>query len=145
MQENAMEPRINLVTLAVADLGRSTAFYERLGWTRAVREAEGVAFFDLNGVVLALFPRDELAADAGVAECPPAGSVALAQNLPDRASVDRALAQALAAGASPRRPAAPTSWGGYTGYFADPDGHLWEIAHNPFWPLDENGRVVLPG
>ncbi|MCP8939263.1 VOC family protein [Alsobacter sp. SYSU M60028] len=139
-----MRQRLNLVTLGVADLARSRAFYERLGWTASSAGGEGVCFFDLNGVVLALFARPELAKDAGLADLPPAGAVALAQNLPDRDAVDEAMREAIAAGGEPRRAAEATFWGGYSGYVADPDGHLWEFAHNPFWPLDDDGRVRLP-
>lgn len=143
-----MEPRISLVTLGVQDVARSRAFYERLGWRAAASSNEQVAFFDLGGVVLSVFGRQALAEDAGAsAEARAAtgfSGVALAHNVRDRAAVDGALAEAKAAGATIVKPAVETFWGGYAGYFADPDGHLWEIAHNPFWTLDEHGRVKLP-
>lgn len=138
--------RLSLVTLGVAELARAVAFYEALGLRRQVREAKGAAFFDAGGVVLSLYPRHELAADAGV---PDEGisrfdGVALACTLESRAEVDAMLARALNAGGRALRPAQPTFWGGYSGYFADPDGHSWEIAHNPGFPLDADGRIVLP-
>jgi len=140
-----MEQRVSLITLGVADLGRSAAFYERLGWERSVRKAEGVAFFQTGGMVLALWPRAELAGDAGVTD--DGGDfhgMALAQNARSRAEVDAVLAEAAAAGATLVRPARETFWGGYAGYFADPDGFLWEIAWNPGFTLTENGDVILP-
>lgn len=140
-----MEPRITLVTLGVRDLGRSVAFYERLGFPRAVRDAEGVAFFRLGPVVLSLFPRADLAGDAGV---PPEGdgfrAVALAHNVRDRDAVKDVLAEAEAAGARIVRPAGDAPWGGRFGYFADPDGHLWEVAWNPGFPLGADGTPRLP-
>ncbi|MBI2394898.1 MAG: VOC family protein [Deltaproteobacteria bacterium] len=140
-----MEPRISVVTLGVQDVGRARAFYERLGWVAAASSNEHVAFFDLGGVVLSLFGRTALADDAGVSAGGAGFSgVALAHNVRDRAAVDRTLAEAKAAGATIVKPAVETFWGGYAGYFSDPDGHLWEIAHNPFWTLDEHGRVKLP-
>ena len=138
----AIEPRVTLITLAVTDIARATAFYRGLGWALSSASTPEVSFFDLNGVVLALWTRAELAHDAGVAAgAPDHSGFALAQNQPDRATVDAVIAQAVAAGAIVTKPAAPTDWGGYSGYFADPDGNLWEIAHNPFWPLDPNGRL----
>lgn len=139
--------RISLVTLGVTDVPRVAAFYERLGWTRSPASVEGaVAFFDLNGTVLAIWGHDELAADAGLtpgtARDP--GSHALAINVESPAAVDAVLCAAEAAGAAILEPGSPTDWGGYTGYFADPEGHCWEVGHNPGWPLDPAGRVQLP-
>ncbi len=142
----AIPARVTLITLGVADLSRAIAFYERLGWRRSLSAgSEGVAFFALDHVVLGLFPRTELAADAHV-ENTPAGfsGVTLAINMGSKAEVDGVLAAARAAGASVPKPAEKVFWGGYSGYFADPDGHLWEVAHNPFFPMDAEGRVVLP-
>ncbi len=140
-----MEPRISLITLGVTDLARARAFYERLGWQRAVREAEGVVFFRAGGMALALYPAAELAADAGV---PAEGSgfprFALAHNTRSRAEVDAVLAEAVAAGARLLRPAREAFWGGYSGYFADPDGVAWEVAWNPGFPLAADGSLVLP-
>lgn len=140
-----MHQRINLVTLGVADVQASASFYERLGWRRSGASMEDVVFFDAGGVVFALWGREAMAEDAAV---PPAGTgfraVTLALNLQGRAEVDATIAEAEAAGATVTKPAAEVSWGGYSGCFADPDGHLWEVAHNPFWPLTGDGRVLLP-
>jgi catechol 2,3-dioxygenase-like lactoylglutathione lyase family enzyme len=140
--------RISLVTLGVADVRVSTAFYERLGWRRSSASVEGdVTFIETPGAILGLWSADELARDAGRpgAEPPPRfRGVALAINLASPAAVDAALADWVAAGGTIARTAAPTEWGGYSGYAADPDGHTWEFAHNPFWPLDERGMPALP-
>ncbi len=141
-----MEQRLSLVTLGVADLARAATFYERLGWTRALRAAEGVAFYQLNGTALALWPREELARDAGVADGGTRGfnGMALAYNTRSRDEVDVVLAEAEAAGGTVVKPARATFWGGYAGYFADPDGFLWEVAHNEGFALDARGNVTLP-
>lgn len=140
-----MEQRISLVTLGVADLERSRAFYERLGWRRSVREAQGVAFFQAGGMALALYPRQDLARDLGMtAEDRGFAGVALAYNVRSRAEVDAVLAEALVAGATLLKPAAEAFWGGYTGYFADPDGFPWEVAWNPGFALAEDGSIALP-
>jgi len=140
-----MDQRITLITLGVADVDRATRFYERLGWRRSSQSVASTAFFDLGGLVLALWSRDALAEDAGAAAGGSGFSgVAVALNVADRESVDAVLAEAVAAGARLTRPAGEAFWGGYTGYFADPDGHHWEVAWNPHWPLDEDGRVRLP-
>lgn len=139
-------PRIHLVTLGVADIGRATAFYERLGLVRSSQSQPEVTFFQLGAVVLGLFGRGALAEDAGVADTPPGFSgVTLAHNVESPEAVVAVVAAAEAAGARIVRPPAPAFWGGFTAYFADPDGHLWEVAHNPFWPIDETGAVRLPG
>lgn len=139
-----MRPRLHLVTLGVADLAQARAFYGRLGWQEAAASNEQVAFFDFGCLALALFPREELAADAGLptATEPPSG-VALAQNVGSTEAVDALLTEAVEAGATLAKPGTPTSWGGYSGYFADPDGHLWEVAYNPFFPIDEDGYLRL--
>lgn len=138
-------PRISLVTLGVADVEASTQFYERLGWRRSGASVPGTSFIQLEGLVLSLYGRHELAADATVSETPPGFSgVTLALNQRSQAAVDRVLADAVAASARLVKPAQPVFWGGYGGYFADPDGHLWEVAHNPHWPMDAEGRIVLP-
>lgn len=140
-----MEPRLSLVTLGVADMARARAFYERLGFTASSESNAHVTFFDAGGVVLGLFGRNALAEDAGVADTPPAFSgVSLAHNVRSEADVDRTMQEAAAAGATITKPPQKTFWGGYSGYFADPDGHLWEVAHNPFWQIDAEGRVRLP-
>lgn len=140
-----MEQRLSLITLGVADLAKSRAFYERLGWRRSVRAASGVAFFQMGGMALALYPRAALAEDAGV---DPASSgfagVALAHNVRTREAVDAVIAEALAAGATLSRPAADAVWGGYSGCIADPDGFIWEIAWNPGFPIDSDGAIRLP-
>ena len=134
--------RITLITLGVADLDRAKAFYGALGWAPS-EATEGIAFYRMCGFALALFGRDALAADQGRPGAPlGTGAVTLAQNFPDRAGVDDAFAQALAAGASALKPPEAVFWGGYSGYYADPDGHVWEVAHNPFWPLDAEGWLA---
>jgi hypothetical protein len=141
----SVPPRITLVTLGVSDVAASTAFYRRLGWKLTKEGNEHISFFALDGIVLAVWSRAGLAGDAQVADTPPGfGGTALAINLASRGEVDAAMAAALAAGARITKAAEAVFWGGYSGYFADPDGHLWEVAHNPFWPLDERGRAILP-
>ncbi|SMF64612.1 hypothetical protein SAMN06265365_12340 [Tistlia consotensis] len=141
-----MEPRITLVTLAVRDLARATAFYERLGWTQRVRAAEGVAFFQAGGLGLSLYPLEEQARDLGLpaeAMAPPAG-VVLAHNVRTRDEVAAVLAEAEAAGAEILKPAAEAFWGGWFGFFRDPEGHLWEVAWNPGFALADDGSLALP-
>lgn len=140
-------PRVSLVTLGVKDVARSTAFYVALGWPLSSASVPGdVSFFKTAGGLLALWNEDSLSADAGSPGTPGADRLdhALAINVESREEVDAALATAVAAGAHIARPALETDWGGYNGYFADPDGHLWEVAHNPFWPIGEDGRPTLP-
>ena len=147
--------RISLITLGVDDVARATAFYESLGWERAKASNPSITFIGLKGIVLALFSRTELAADAGLGEAADepnarAGAhafsgVTLAHNLESEAAVDAAYAFALEKGARPVKPPEKVFWGGYSGYFADPDGHLWELAHNPFAPLDADGHMQLHG
>jgi len=141
-----MTPRINFVTLGVADIARSRAFYERLGLKASSAGNDSVAFFDANGVVLALFGHQALADDAHIhaGEAPAYRGLALAWNAASEADADRIMAHALSCGATPVKAMEKVFWGGYSGYFADPDGHLWEIAYNPFFPLDAAGRVRLP-
>ncbi len=141
-----MQPRISLITLGVADVVRARAFYERLGWQAAASSQESIAFFQLNGLALALYCRDALAEDAHAGPATTGFSgVTIAHNLGSEAEVDAALAKAVAAGAQLLKPAQKVFWGGYSGYFADPDGHAWEVAFNPFFPLDAAGNLVLPG
>lgn len=139
-----MEQRLSLVTLGVADLERARRFYEDgLGWRRGNAHAE-VVFFQIGGAVLALWSRAALAADARLpATGSGFGGIALAYNTRSRDEVDRVLAEAEAAGGTILKPAEEASWGGYTGYFADPDGHLWEVAWNPGWTIGEDGGVTL--
>ena len=140
-----MQPRVSFVTLGVADVARARRFYEALGFKASSASQPSVTFFDAGGVVLALFGRADLADDAKLADSRPGFSgVALAHNVASPAEVDRVLAEAVAAGARLVKPGQKAFWGGYSGYFSDPDGHLWEVAHNPFMPLDAEGRVKLP-
>jgi catechol 2,3-dioxygenase-like lactoylglutathione lyase family enzyme len=140
-----MQPRISLITLGVADLARSRAFYEAMGLTASSLSQGDIVFFQLNGLALALFPRDKLAEDATVPDTAPGFSgITLAHNLSSEAEVDALIAHATCHGATLVKPAQKVFWGGYSGYIADPDGHLWEIAHNPCFPLQENGLLVLP-
>ena len=141
-----MPPHISLITLGVADVAKATSFYERLGFVRSKRASqESVSFFQAGPVVLALWGRDAQRDDAQAAELWTGnGGIAVAQNLTSEAEVDAMMARAEAAGARILKPAAKTFWGGYDGYFADLDGHVWEVAFNPFWELDEGGRVRLP-
>ncbi|WP_441249784.1 VOC family protein [Kitasatospora sp. McL0602] len=144
--EQAFPARISIVTLGVSDLGRSTEFYEALGWQRSAASNAEIVWFRTVGSALGLFPADGLAADAGI---PPTGEpsfrgVTLAVNLKSPEAVDTALTTAVEAGATVVKPPATTSWGGYSGYFEDPDGHLWELAHNPFFTLTPEGRLDLP-
>ena len=145
MAATGLAPRLNIVTLGVANVQKSRAFYEALGWRASSASRDSIAFFDLGGVVLALFNRENLADDATVA---PAGdgfrAVTLAHNVESDAEVDAALAHAERSGARIVKPASKVFWGGYSGYFSDPDGHLWEVAHNPFISLDGEGRLQLP-
>ncbi|WP_334130370.1 VOC family protein [Sneathiella sp.] len=140
-----MEQRLSLITLGVRDLGRSTAFYEALGWKRSLRDASGVSFFQCGGIVFSLFPRTELAKDAGVAE---EGSgftgIALAYNTRSRDEVDALLMDVRGLGAEIVKLAAETFWGGYAGYFRDLDGHLWEVAWNPGFEITADGAIILP-
>ena len=133
-----MKPHISIVTLGVSDLNKSVRFYkDGLGLPTNYKDGEGIAFFQLRGTWLALYPSDALAEDAGL---PPVrqrfGGITLAHNVGSKEEVDRIIAQAIAAGASPLRPAGDMFWGGYSGYFADPDGHPWEVAWNPSLPLE---------
>jgi uncharacterized glyoxalase superfamily protein PhnB len=143
--ERVLEPRISLITLGVADVSRARRFYERLGWVASPASQAEVAFFQANGVALALYGRTALAADAGVESAPASFSgVTIAHNLRSVRAVDEAYAEALAVGATPTRPPHETHWGGYVAYVADPDGHVWELAFNPAFPLDTQGNLHLP-
>jgi predicted lactoylglutathione lyase len=138
-----VEQRVSLITLGVRDLGRARAFYEALGWSTNAGPGDDVVFFQAGGLVVALWGRDELAADSGVEDAGGWGGVTLAHNLPSPAEVDAVLAQAEAAGGTIVRSGAETFWGGYSGVFTDPDGHPWEVAHNPHWTLAPDGSVSL--
>ena len=141
--------RVSLITLGVADVARATEFYRALGWPLSKASVEGdVSFFRTGGALVALFGTAALADDAGVPAATGASGgfrgVSLAINLASPEEVDAALASAVAAGAALVKPARKAEWGGYHGYFADLDGHLWEVAHNPFWELGPDGLPVLP-
>jgi len=137
---------ISLITLGVADVAKSTAFYEQLGFVKSKDTSqESVSFFQAGPLVLALWGRDAQRDDAEAAAVWTGnGGIVVAQNVASEDAVDVMMARAEASGARVLKPAAKTFWGGYDGYFADPDGHVWEIAFNPFWELDEDGRVKLP-
>ncbi len=138
--------RVTLLTLGVADLAASRAFYARLGWQEHADSQPGVAFFQMHGAVLALFGAADLAADQGrPGAALGTGAVTLAQNFPTEGEVDAAFAAALAAGGTALKAPEAVFWGGYSGYWADPDGHVWEVARNPFWPLAADGSLTLPG
>ena len=137
--------RLTLVTLGVADVAASTAFYESLGWRRSSASSESITFINTSGPVLGLFGRQDLADDAGVSgEGAGFRGVSLAINLDSAEEVDELYASWVAAGATPVKEPTPMSWGGYSSYLADPDGHLWELAHNPHFPLDDAGRMRAP-
>ena len=138
-----MEQRVSLVTLGVDDLGRARAFYEALGWTTNAAPEDDVVFFQAGGMIVALWGRDQLAEDSGMDDSGGWGGVTLAHNVRSPAEVDAVMEEARAAGARITRGAAATFWGGYSGAFSDPDGHAWEIAHNPHWTLDASGAVSL--
>ncbi len=140
------EAILSLVTLGVSDLKRSIAFYEALGFRRKAMKADGVGFFHAGAMSFAVWPAGELAKDsnAAAAEAPAFRGVALAWNCRSEAEVDAAIERARRAGAAVPKPAQKTFWSGYAGYFADPDGHLWEVAHNPGFPLSDDGRLTLP-
>ncbi|MEU5912895.1 VOC family protein [Micromonospora sp. NPDC047527] len=136
-----MEQRISLVTLGVTDVARAKAFYEQLGWRD--QEVEETVFFQAGGLALVLWGRDKLAADAGISN-PGTGAMTLAQNVRSRAEVDEVITTAIKAGGEVTKPARETFYGGYAGYFADPDGHIWEIAWNPGFLLGPDGTLTVP-
>ncbi len=138
-----MEQRVSVVTLGVSDLGRARAFYEALGWKTGAEPGDDVVFFQAGGTVVSLWSRERLAEDSAVTDAGGWGGITLAHNVRSPAEVDAVLAQAEAAGATIGRPGAETFWGGYSGVFVDPDGHPWEVAHNPHWTLGEDGSVSL--
>ncbi len=140
-----MEQRVSIITLGVADLKRSREFYERLGWRQSSAKSEGIVFYQAGGMALALYPRDELAKDANVpAEGNGFRAISLAYNTRNHAEVEAVLKDAEAAGAKLVKPAQEAFWGGYSGYFSDPDGFLWEVASNPFFPIAEDGSILIP-
>ena len=138
-----MEQRLSVVTLGVADLARSRAFYETLGWTTGAAPDDDVVFFQSGGMVFALWSRSQLAEDSGVTEGQGWGGITLAHNVRSASEVDSAMSEAAGAGATITRRAGDTFWGGYSGVFLDPDGYPWEVAYNPHWQIGEDGSVAL--
>jgi catechol 2,3-dioxygenase-like lactoylglutathione lyase family enzyme len=143
----SVRPNFSIVTLGVADLKRSVAFYRALGWEQRGDPSAGITWFRTSGTWIGLFGYADLAADVGLPPDPPAAyrGITLALNFEDEHAVDTALAHAVEAGARLVKPAARAEWGGYSGYFADPDGHLWEAAFAPGFPIAEDGTVDIPG
>jgi predicted lactoylglutathione lyase len=139
-----MDQRLSLVTLGVGNLEQARLFYEAIGWVTRAAPEDDVVFFQAGGMVVALWDRARLAEDSGVEDGGGWGGVTLAHNVASPEEVDRTLAEAAAAGARIPRHGAETFWGGYSGVFVDPDGHPWEVAHNPRWKLRDDGSVVLP-
>jgi len=137
-----VEQRLSLVTLGVADLPRAKAFYEALGWS-GQSPSDDVVFFQAGGMIVALWSRDQLAEDSVTADGGGWGGITLAHNVGSPGEVDAVLAEAGRAGGTVARAGAETFWGGYSGVFHDPDGHPWEVAHNPFWTLGEDGSISL--
>jgi predicted lactoylglutathione lyase len=138
-----MEQRLSLVTLGVRDLPRARAFYEALGWRTGAAPEDDVVFFQAGGMVVALWSREELEKDSCVTDTGGWGGITPAHNVGSPEEVDRVLAEAEAAGATVPRRGAATFWGGYSGVFIDPEGHPWEVAHNPYWTLGADGSVTL--
>lgn len=140
-----MEPRVSLITLGVGDLARSRAFYEKLGFKASSMGGAEIVFFQMGALALSIFPRESLACDANV---PADGSgfrgITLAHNVREKDEVAAVIAEAVSAGATLVKASEAAPWGGQSGYFADPDGHLWEVAWNPFAPLGPNGELTLP-
>ncbi|GLS40561.1 glyoxalase [Mesorhizobium tianshanense] len=139
-----MEPRVSIITIAVDDLDRATRFYEAMGLTRHAGITDGVAFFQMGGVILGLFPRESAEADSGITFGTAPSAVYLAYNTRSDREVDDVLAMAEKAGGRIVKPAGRAFWGGWYGYFADTEGHIWEVAHNPAFPIAEDGSISLP-
>ena len=142
-----LSPNFSIVTLGVADLDRSIAFYEAIGWERHGNRSDGIVWFRTSGTWIGLFPRGDLADDAALelpGSLPAFRDLTLALNLPTEQDVDEGFETMLAAGATLVKAAHRMDWGGYSGYVADPDGHLWELCFNPGFPLDEDGRIHIP-
>ena len=140
-----MEQRLSLVTFGVRDLARARAFYEAMGWKSGAAPADDVVFFQAGGMIIALWGRDRLAEDSCVTDSGGWGGITVAYNARSPEEVDEVLAQAEAAGGTVPRRGAETFWGGYSGIFIDPDGHPWEVAHNPHWTIADDGSVHLGG
>ncbi len=140
-----MDQRLSLVTLGVSDLARARSFYEALGWTTRAEPDDVVVFFQAGGMIVALWDRAKLAEDSAVEDGGGWGGVTLAHNERSQADVDAVIEEARSAGAKIAREPAETFWGGYSAIFIDPDGHPWEVAHNPRWTIADDGSVTLPG
>jgi len=138
-----MEQRVSLVTLGVSDLDRARRFYEALGWRSGAAPADDVVFFQAGGMIVALWDRGLLAEDSVVTDKGGWGGITLAHNVRSPAEVDAVIAEAEAAGGTVGRPGETTVWGGYSGVFLDPDGHPWEVAHNPGWTIAADGSISL--
>jgi uncharacterized protein len=138
-----VEQRLSLVTLGVTDLARARAFYEALGWTTGAAPDDDVVFFQAGGMIVALWGRAQLAEDSVIEDSGGWGGITFAYNTRSQDEFDKVMAEAEAAGATIARPAGETFWGGYSGIFPDPDGHPWEIAHNPGWTIEDDGSVKL--
>jgi uncharacterized protein len=138
-----MEQRLSLVTLGVRDLARARRFYEALGWRTNAAPDDDVVFFKSGGMVISLWGRDDLQKDTAVPDSGSWGGVTLAHNVRSPAAVDAVFAEAEAAGATIPRPGEATFWGGYSGVFVDPEGHPWEVAHNPHWTVADDGSIEL--
>ena len=138
-----MDQRLSLITLGVADVGRARQFYEALGWRTGAEPGDDVVFFQTGGMIVALWDRAKLTEDSCVEDSGGWGGVALAYNVRSSEEVDAVLSEAEAAGADVPRSGAETFWGGYSGLFIDPDGHPWEVAHNPRWTIGEDGSTSL--
>jgi predicted lactoylglutathione lyase len=138
-----MEQRVSLVTLGVSDLDRAKHFYEALGWQTGAAPSDDVVFFQAGGLIVALWDRATLAEDSVTTDTGGWGGITLAHNVRSPEEVDAVLAEAEQAGATIGRAGAKTSWGGYSGVFVDPDGHAWEVAHNPHWTIEDDGSVRL--
>ncbi len=139
----AMEQRLSLVTLGVADLELSRTFYRNLGWQEGPGSSEEIAFFQTNGMIVGLWDRAKLAEDTGVEDGGGWGGITLAYNTRNETQVTSIVEEARFAGATITREPAETSWGGYSAVFLDPDGHPWEVAYNPGWQVDEDGTASL--
>jgi uncharacterized protein len=138
-----MEQRVSLVTIGVSDLARSRAFYEALDWRTGAGPDDDVVFFQAGGIIVALWDRAQLAEDSTVTDARGWGGITLAHNVRSPEEVDAVLAEAAGAGGTIGRPGASTFWGGYSGVFLDPDGHPWEVAHNPHWTIADDGSTRL--
>ena len=140
-----MDQRISIVTLGTDDMARAVAFWEAMGWPRRAKAFDAIAMFQCGGIAFAIYPFDKLAEDCGMADRGKGfGGFTIAHNVGSKAEVDALLMQAVANGATLQKAAHDAFWGGYSGYFCDPDGHPWEVAYNPFMPLGADGSLVLP-